>query len=263
MYRIKTFLILAFLVVLPVNSAFARIDILPRIVVLDSRERSAEITILNLFDQPSLYRLSLIHYKQNPDGTYEELEQPLSPNFDPEQHVRISPKQFKVNEGGRQKIRLSVRRPADLPDGEYRFHLIAKRFETADQSQTPQEEGASISLKINVAVAIPIVIRQGDTSVEAKIGDFSYVAPSAENNNRHELSVTINRSGTAGSVGKLEVFRGDERIGYITNFNIFSEVDYRTIGVPIGSDPRGQGALRIVYSDNDDNVVYDEKTVQP
>lgn len=261
--RLKNILILAFLFILPANMAFARIDILPRKIVLDARERSAEITILNLFDQPSLYRLSLIHYRQKTDGTYETLEQPLSAAFDPEQSVRISPKQFKVSAGGRQKIRLSVRRPADLPDGEYRFHLVAKRYEVAGEGNTSKNtEGAAVSMKINVAVAIPIVVRQGNAAVTVAIGDVGYVAPTSANNNRHELMVTVNREGNAGAIGELAVFRGDERIGYITNFNIFSEIPYRTIGIPLASDPRGQGPLRVVYTDDND-VVYDEKNIQP
>ena len=261
--HLRKILILAFLLVLPANVAMARIDILPRIVVLNDRERSAEITVLNLFNQPSLYRLSMIHYRQNPDGTYETLETPLSPDFDPETIVRLSPKQFQLTGGGRQKIRMSVRRPADLPEGEYRFHLLAKRFESADANNSDlNTEGAKINMKMNVAVAIPVIIRNGAINVQAAITDARYISPSESIDNRNEMSVTVNRQGTSSSIGELSIYQGDERIGYVSNFNVFPEITSRTIAVPLARDPRGQGQVRIVYTDLDDKV-YDEQIIQP
>ncbi len=165
--------------VAPMAAQAARIDILPRKIFVDERQRSADITILNLGNKPSFVRITLLSYKQKEDGTYEEITGPLSPAFDPERDVRISPKQFTLPAGGRQKIRLSIQKPAELPDGEYRFHVKAISFDQEDSSvrRTP-EKNASVALKMNVAVVIPVVFHKGALSGGAKIGNISFVPAS-------------------------------------------------------------------------------------
>lgn len=255
-------LLLALVFLLPAASADARITILPRKVVLEPRDRSGEITILNLFNEPSLYRISFIHYRQRPDGTYETLEAPLNPVFDPENIVRISPRQFQLPSEGRQKIRMSLRKPADLPDGEYRFHLLAQRYPVEDANGTAADRGVAINMQMNMGVSIPVVVRHGDLSARADIASAQYLLPSQSEHKTDALQVTVSRQGNASTVGNLSIYSGEERLGYIDNFNIFTEINERTIEVPLTRDPRGQGPLRIVYQDDDDRI-FDETTFTP
>lgn len=250
------------------SAAYARIDILPRKIVMEQRDRSAELTILNLYGEPSLYRISTLNYRQNSNGVYTVLEEPLADVFDPATNVRISPKQFTVAAGGRQKIRVSLRKPKDLPDGEYRFHLLASRYpleKAADEGDLSQE-GSAVAVKVNLAVAIPVVIRHGKLSVDIDIVGAEVIPAQETAKGRPELLTTINRSGSSSSIGELRVLletdSGVEReIGYVSNMNIFSELNTRTIAVPLSEDPSGH-VVRIIYTDDDGNV-FDEKTIRP
>lgn len=239
----------------------ARIDILPRKVVMENRDRSAEITVMNLFDEPSMMRASIIHYRQNEDGSYTKLEAPLSDVFDPEPIARFSPRQFILSPGGRQKIRLSLRKPADLAEGEYRFHVLVTRYDVEDE-KAQSTQGVGIQLQMNMGVAIPVVVRQGNLDVSAKMEDIRIIPASESSSGRPRLGLTILREGSAGSIGELQVLwtpKGAKtrKIGEITNMNVFSEINKRNIAVPLEELPLGAGQLRLIYK-NDDGNVFDE-----
>ncbi|MGH1398033.1 MAG: hypothetical protein ACRBCT_02355 [Alphaproteobacteria bacterium] len=245
-------------------SSYARLDILPRKVIIEPRERSGEVTILNVFDKPGLYRLKAIHYRQDEEGKYQKLEEPLSPDFDPAKHIRISPRQFEIKPKGRQKIRISARRPKDLPDGEYRFHLAAMRYDTASQEDDEELSGnVAVQISMNLGISIPVIIRHGDVHVSAKIENASYIPPEQATASKTygEVNVNLTRKGNKSATGRLSIMHNGEEIGTSANLNIFTEVETRNALVPMTKDPRGLGKLQIIYT-SDDGEIYDESSAQ-
>lgn len=259
MTRLSVLFIAIFLLALP---AHARLDILPRIVVMEPRDRSSEITILNITDEQAFYRITILHYRQNPDGTYETLDAPLSPLFDPAEAVRMSPRQFQLGPQGRQKIRLSLRKPEGLPPGEYRFHVLATRYDAVSPLRVnPDEEAPLARVGMNVGFAIPVVIRHGDVHGTAGITNARFIPSGQEGQERNVMSVTIARDGTKSAIGELAIYRGEEQIGFITNFNVFNEINQRTIDVPLRIDPRGAGEIRLEYTSHSGELI-DVRTLQ-
>lgn len=247
----------------PLSAQAARIDMLPRKILIDDRQRSADITILNLGDKPNFVRITLLSYKQKQDGTYEEISVPLNPAFDPERDVRISPKQFTLPAGGRQKVRLSIQKPADLPDGEYRVHVKAISFDEEDSSvrRTPSQS-ASVMMKMNVAVVIPVVFRKGQLTGGAKIGNISFVPASQAQQGQPALKFDVVRTGVAGVMGTMRAYQGDKEIGIMSNLNVFSEAPKRVVEMPLNAVPAA-GPIRLVYTnDFGDKGVIDEIVTQ-
>lgn len=244
----------------------ARVDILPRKIIIEDRARSGDLTLLNMGEKPIVVRLQILSYRQKPDGTYETLKGPLNPAFNPDEVVRFSPRQFTLPAGGRQKVRLSIQKPANLPDGEYRFHVKASSFDEADFSvRRQQTRGSSIGIKTNVAVAIPVIVRQGNLTTGAKISNVSFVPPSQSGNNMPALKMDVSRTGTGGVLGTLIAFSdggGTPReIGRISNLNVFSEVETRTAVMSLKEVPAGN--IRIQYiNDFGDKGVLDELVLQ-
>lgn len=271
MKTILSALFLSFALLLIPTAADARVDILPRKIVMEDRVRSADVTIMNLGDKTGTIRISLISYRQNEDGTYKPLDTPLNPAFDPATMVRISPRQFTLPPEGRQKIRLSVQRPADLPDGEYRFHIKAVSYDTEAEAtaekRTPQR-GNSLALKMNVAVAIPIVVRKGALTSTAKIQEVTLLGPSQNQYGKPAIQYDIVRTGTAGTMGTVDAFLespGKEpvNIAHTTNVNVFSEAKKRTVVVPLKEDQLPAGNIRLRYTnDFGDKGVLDEVVLQ-
>lgn len=249
----------------PLLAYAARVDVLPRKILLDDRQRSADITLLNLGDKPGIVRISMISYAQDEKGEYKELAAPLNPAFDPEKLVRISPKQFALPPGGRQKVRLSIQKPADLPDGEYRFHIKALSFDEGDFSvrRTPVR-GSGTSIKTNVAVAIPVVVRKGALSTGAKLGNIRYLSAEQSGTKQPALQLDITRTGAAGTMGTLHAYSesgGPREIGILNNVNVFSEIKTRTVVIPLREVPPGNIRLQYV-NDFDDKGVLDEVVVE-
>jgi len=185
------------------QSSGGRVDITPQRVVLGPRDRSGEITLLNLGDAPGTIRVSVLNYKQDENGIYETLEHPLNPAFAPEQILRLSPRQFTLPAGGRQTVRFSIRKPADLPEGEYRFHIQAIRLmESGPPKPLPKgEKGAGMIP--NFGAAIPVIIRHGQTSAQATLSDLQYVAMD-EKTGKAAIKMDIHRTGNAGILGRAE-----------------------------------------------------------
>jgi P pilus assembly chaperone PapD len=235
-------------------SAHARIDIIPRKVVMDSRDRSAEVTILNMFDVPGTFRVDVLNHRQNPDGTYSVLDTPLNINFDPATAARFSPRQFTLPASGRQTIRISLRKPSDLPEGEYRFHLKVLRF--SDEHTPVVNQGMGVMMKMNVGVSIPIVIRHGDLSGGAKLENVKLVSAGKTETGKPELQMNVTRTGNQSSIGSLEAiwepsgYSKTERIGYIDNMNVFTDIPSRMAKLPLSYVPKGDGAIRLRYVDN-------------
>ena len=254
-----TFFVGLFIAAEPV---LARIDIVPQKIIIGSRERSGELTVLNLHNKISTFRVEIITYKQSEDGTYNELQAPLDARFDPGKIVRFSPRQFSIAPGGRQKIRLSLRKPAGLPEGEYRFHIKALRFaDEADPENT-------ISVMMNTGVTIPVVVRHGNLSSNAEIESATIIDNTRTKTGKPELHARIKREGNASTIGKLEVFwkpqgRTEKKIGRITNMNIFTDINHRDIKLPLYEMPLGPGTVKIVYTDEiDKGKLIDEFTLQ-
>ncbi len=259
------------LVIFLAQPAFARIDIVPRKIVMDPRDRSAELTVLNLMGQPGTYRVDIVTYQQNLDGTYTTLETPLNPAFNPDQAVRFSPRQFSLPVQGRQKIRLSLRKPANLPEGEYRFHVQVMRLADARPTQSVEPgQGARLSVQMNMGVTIPVIVRHGGVEqAAAKISNPRLVTTNTESE-RPELQMTITRQGDTSTIGSLEAFwvpaSGEPKsISYIDNMNIFTEINQRQVALPLNELPRGSGQILVRYIDNSktasDGRVIDEVAI--
>ncbi len=251
MKLLSRILLAVLLCCISVEAHASRVDILPRKILIENRTRSGDLTLLNMGDKTIIVRLELLSYKQNSDGTYETLTGPLNPAFVPENVVRFSPRQFTLPSGGRQKVRLSIQKPANLPDGEYRFHVKATSFDEEEFSvrRPTVEKGSTIGIKTNVAVVIPVVVRQGELTSTANISNVSFVSPNQTGNNKPALKMDITRTGTAGVMGTLVAYSDaggtPKEIGRLSNLNVFSEVQTRYVTMPLKEVPAGR--IRVQY----------------
>jgi hypothetical protein len=263
--QIYIYLALLLICVLFPISAQARIDITPTRIVMDPRDRSAEITILNLTDKPGTIRIGLINYKQKPDGIYEVLEGPLDAAFNPDNVVRISPRQFTLAPGGRQKVRISLRRDASLPDGAYRFHIKATRFADATELNVGTEDSqAQIGIGTNVGIVVPVIVKHGNVETDIKISDVNLVRPPQTKSGKPEIQLKLNRSGNGAVIGSLKAFwepsNGAQSmlLGERNNMNVFHELAYRQARIPIEGIPGEPGRLRIIYMDDMSKEILDD-----
>lgn len=172
------FAIGVFLVVDPVQA----LRITLKRVVFEGPKRAEVITIINGSDKPETYRLGWRQFKMTEDKSLVALPEGEVP---PEAKVlmdivRFSPYRFTVQPKSSQQVRMMVRMPADLPDGEYRSHFWVRPEADVDRLQKEAENrvkasggkgGASLTML--AGATMPVIVRKGNLQATASIANMS------------------------------------------------------------------------------------------
>jgi P pilus assembly chaperone PapD len=267
--------ILSVLFLIHAGYAHAQMLVTPVQVTMEGRARSSEIIIVNTSDKTQTYRLGWKQYDQLQDsGGYTEVET-LDPNKIYLQNMAVfSPRQVTLSPGEKQTIRIAVRRPAELPDGEYKSHL---RFQILPASEpappvTPdpglKENEIRVGARVNTSYNIPILYRAGDYDIKVDIESAQLSTNSKTGKLIADIAVT--RSGTHGAVGQLDIYHtpasggGETLVGQLANSSLFAEITRRNLKAPLNVSTLAPGNLRVVYlkaeGQTSDYVKLAEKT---
>lgn len=251
--------------------AAADMMIMPVRVIFKDGERMKGLSAINTGNTQALYRLELSHKKQIRNGSYQELEGPLDPNFDMSKWLVYSPRQVDLPPQGKQAIRMSMRRPPDLPDGEYRLHAKLSRVskdKTDRDAGVVTRRGATPGYDVNVGFAVPVVLRKGKYDTTVSIQNMSYIqAKPTDKDKRNQVILELHRKGKFSSMGQVVVYwtpagGGEEKqAGVLNNMTIYPELDIRDARVYL-DEPVSGGTFRVVYqgTDADKGIKFDEKT---
>lgn len=253
--------------------AQADVMIMPIRVVFSSRDRMQDITVFNSSNnQGGTYIMSWMNVQQTESGDYKKLDKPLNPEFDPETAILFSPRQVSLAPGGKQRVRMSLRRPADLPDGEYRTHLYlknTKRQSAGKMGMTgPEGQNMSIGMGMNVGIAVPVVVRQGVYDGTASIGQPKFLPAPPGPKTAPQIEFVIERAGKFSTMGNVKVYwkppsGGEEVLIARQNaVNIFHEVPRRIMRIPLKVSHVAGGSVRIIFEGDgpDKGITFDEKT---
>ncbi len=261
----------SFYVITP-KQAEASITVSPLRVVFEGRTRSADIMLLNLSGEENTYRVGWVYNRQKEDGQYDRMESPLNPEHNPADYIVFSPRQVTIPPSGRQKVRLSLRRPADLPDGEYRAHMIFQKLpgEGTDPSLGAQEEGMSLSMIVTLGFSIPVIVRQGDYDAQITMSSPRFLTAQQANRDDGDprLEVTLNRTGKHSTLGRMIVTwdqsdKPNKRVGLLNNVSIFPEIDKRIVRIRLTekSIPSGNLTVSYVGEGPQRGVIFSETTI--
>jgi len=239
------------------SAAGPDLAISPTFIYFDGRERTKDIYLLNRSDKTLTYRAQWRHNKMTEAGGLELQDGPLYENFNFDEHFRFSPRQVTLPPRSRQVVRLSLRRPEALPDGDYHSHFMLSRMPGEGAAPTAvdsQQDGVGIRVDIGFAVAVPVFVNQGERAVDVAIGmpRFQEAGP---DDSGPSLIVPVERRGPYSALGQLEVIHIDSAgaesvIGRIGNANIYSEVDRREFQVALRVAQVTEGTVLIRYRDS-------------
>lgn len=181
--------------------------IAPTRVVLEGRIRTAEVALVNIGSAPATYRISLIHQRMTEDGNLIEVDEPIEGEQFADSLVRFTPRQTVLEPRVTQTIRIQVRKPADLPAGEYRSHLLFRAVPPVTEAapdDAPPAEGLGIRLIPVYGISIPLIVRHGETSAKVTMSNLALQAASEESP-RPVLTFDLNRTGNRSTYGDLTV----------------------------------------------------------
>lgn len=251
------------IVAMPLQTIAGLLVMPPRLIFKDG-DRMKTLTVVNNSEEDALYRLTFYHQKQLQDGSYEMSNEAVTPGFDLTKMLVYSPRQVQLEAGGKQGVRMSLRRPENLPDGEYRVHVKVARF--MDEEARKATKGQTAVVAINIAFAVPVILRKGKYDTTAKISDVKFVraANDGKNKNPAKVQFAINRQGKYSALGNVRVFwkdaSGNEKlVGILNKVNVFPEIEKRTVSVGLNENISG-GSFRVRFEgdDVDKGILFDE-----
>jgi P pilus assembly chaperone PapD len=206
----------------------------PTRVVLDGA-RGTEVILNNIGAAPATYRITLELRRMRADGSLEDVAQSAATAAEATTIGMISyaPRRVTLPPNQPQSIRIGIRAPQALPDGEYRAHMLFRAIpdsKPAVASSGPKE-GVSIALTPIYGVTIPIIVRQGNLSAKAAISD----ARIQTGGDRDTFSFALARSGTRSTYGRIRVIKPgvDKPLIDARGIAVYAEVAERRVVFPI------------------------------
>ena len=230
----------------------------PTRVVFDGNSRTAQIDVINSGTETMTYRISLIRRRMTDTGEFVPVSGALAEERFADEMIRFSPRQVVLPPGGAQAVRLQLRKPAALEDGEYRSHLLFQALPSAAEGGKPpcaeqdRQDCLSSTSELEIqliavySVSIPLIVRQGATSAEVTIRDLALSGGAA--------TFVLDRKGTRSVYGDLVVTlrgaRGVERVLARANgVAVYTPNLSRRVRIPIPAQalPLPEAELRVAF----------------
>lgn len=230
----------------------------PTRVVLEGSRRSAQLTVVNTGPRTATYRISLVRMEMSESGSFRELPVSDSASGYADTLLRFSPRRVELPPQVPQAVRVQLRLPPDLPEGEYRSHLLFRAVPDADTSaQDPQVAAGGLELRLRpiYGVSIPVIVRVGRTSARIGLSGLALQSrPGSEPSTT--LRVVLDRSGNRSVYGNLTATlvqhgAADEVVGIARGVAVYSTNPRRVFDLALRLPPavRTPSSLRVTFAD--------------
>jgi hypothetical protein len=225
----------------------------PTRVVLNG-SRGTEVILNNIGTEEATYRISLELRRMTPEGGLDEIENANEMEQAALDMIRYAPRRVVLPPNQPQAVRIGVRPPQGLPDGEYRVHMLFRAIPrprpVAEENQGPSD-GFAIRLIPVYGVTIPIIVRQGNLSATAAIANPRII----EENGVRAIQFDLSRQGDRSTYGEVIVTRPgiDLPIARASGIAVYTEIGQRSVIVPVSEEFQGTlaGPVRIQYREPD------------
>lgn len=175
-------------------------------VTFEGSKRAEVLTIINNSNEEQSYRLSWRHYQMTPDKGLAFMPEgtDISNLKTADDLVKFAPRRVVLAPGASQQVRLMLRKPADLPEGEYRSHLWIQREAPTDEfvpdDQKQADKGAGVKLTMLTGITLPVFVRHGNLAATGSIKDATFT----RSGERFKAAFTLGREGNASIYGDVD-----------------------------------------------------------
>lgn len=238
----------------------AQLLLLPTRIVMGNSDRFVTVTVKNRGDATGAYRIELVDMVMPEKGVIREVKEGEDDKYSAKPLLRISPRKMVLAPEESQNVRIMVRKPKDLTDGEYRTHLkVTLVTDNIEEETTDKEEqNIAIAIKSRLSLIIPVIIRNGTTDYKVALDkpvlgyDNASKAPT--------LDMDFVRTGNRSSMGDIKVTyvaaNGKETVVKdLPGVAVYRPTSRRHISLPLevpqGVSLKG-GKLHITYTAQQD-----------
>jgi len=205
----------------------------------DGRTKNNSLMIRNTSDKNLDFKLEITHKDMTEEGALIDVSPKQVEGRSAKDMLRFSPRRGKIAPKGMQAIRMTVRKKAQLPAGEYRAVLRI----IASESQNPNSTG--ISIRPKVAYSVPVIVRHGQLEADSKL-----INPQLITQNGHPtLTFWQTLTGNRSVYGNFELVNSDNLpVGELTNVAVYTPLSRRKVYITL-QEPIS-GPLTLKYKEN-------------
>lgn len=207
-------------------------------IVFEGPKRAEVLILINNSNKAETYRVGWRHYVMTPDKNFVPVsEDALPSSVRPSKDMIVfSPRRVTVEPRSSQKIRLMLRTPPGLADGEYRSHLWIRTEGDVEELKRQKAEREAITGKKGSIIAIlpgvtlPVIVRKGALDATVDFTDFS----ATQTPGFIQGSYKLLRGGDRSVYGDIEyICNQGSSSAYIlrqpSGYAVYTEVSYRNM----------------------------------
>ncbi len=227
--------------------------------------RGTEVVLNNIGTDTANYRISLELRRMDTAGNLNDVPEAVANDHEKTTLALISyaPRRVTLPPNQPQSIRVGIRPPADLPDGEYRAHMVFRAIPDAIAPTTPTTNTLAIKLIPIYGVVIPVIVRKGQLSVTAQLADVhlgSVVNQDKAGPPIPTLAFTLSRQGTRSVYGNIRLLRAGlpKPLFEAKGIAVYAEIGQRTVEFPLKPNMTDEqiaalkGPVTVEYREPDD-----------
>lgn len=187
--------------------ARAELMLHPTRVVFDKNMRAAQVELINNSSKPASYRITLVNRRMTDAGQFEPADTAIEGERFADSMLRYSPRQITLQPGTAQTVRIMLRKPADLAEGEYRSHLLFDKLPDVDGGTSIENRSAAggqigVTMNALVGASMPVIVRHGNPGATVNLAGLALQTDAA----RHpQLAMRFERDGGSSVYGDVSV----------------------------------------------------------
>lgn len=187
--------------------ARAELMLHPTRVVFDKNMRAAQVELINNSAKPATYRITLVNRRMTEAGQFEPADSAAEGERFADGMLRYSPRQVTLQPGTAQTVRIMLRKPADLAEGEYRSHLLFDKLADIDASTSIENRGGAggqigVTMNALVGASMPVIVRHGNPDATVNLAGLVLQKDAAR---APQLAMRFERDGASSVYGDVRV----------------------------------------------------------
>ena len=241
--------------------AHADLMINPTRIVFEKNKRSAQIDIINDGTTVDTYRITMVERRMLDTGEFAPVVELQAGEKSSKSMVVYSPHSVVLGPGMQQLVRVAVRKPENLEEGEYRSHMVFERVVDVNAENSIATRGkpstGAVEVKISalIGVSIPVIVREGNPQASVALSHLALEKATATS--APVLTIEIDRSGARSVHGDfLVTFKTatgvEKTVGRVQGVSVYTPNRLRRARFllqPGADTPLQQGMLTVTFTE--------------
>ncbi len=205
----------------------------------DGRTKNNSLMIRNTSDKNLDFKLSLTHKDMTEEGSLIDATPKQVEGRSAAGMLRFSPRRGSIAPKGMQAIRMTVRKKAELPAGEYRavLKIVA--------SEAPDPNAVGITIRPKISYSVPVIVRHGQLEADSQLINPQLISQNGRPTIMFWQTLTGNRS----LYGNFELTDSNNLpVGEVTNVAVYTPLSRRKVYISLQQPI--VGPLTLKYTEN-------------